>query len=129
MIRAPSSLRRPRRLAAGHAMLEVSIASALLGLVASASLGATLLAQREASSAALRQSALALAAEQLEWHASGADADAAAWQARVAAALPGGQGSIAGAPGAPRITVRWRAIGVDDPRCPGLACVVLGGGR
>ncbi len=112
---------------AGYAMLEVLIASVLLGVAASASLGATLLAQREASLAVLRQNAIALAAEQLEWAATGAEGDTAAWQARVAAALPGGEGSLAGTPGAPRVSVRWRAVGVDDTRCPGSGCVVLGG--
>jgi len=128
MIRATSVRPAVTGKAAGHALLEVCIASVLLGLVASASLGATVLAQREASLAALRRNAISLAAERLEWVAGGAEPDSAAWQARVAGALPGGEGSVAGPASAPRVTVRWRAAGIDDPRCPGSTCVVLGGG-
>lgn len=109
-------------------MFEVCVASALLALAASASLGATLLAQREATLAVLRQNAIALATEQFEWAATGADAATVAWQGRVAAALPGGEGSVAGSAANARVSVRWRAPGVVDTRCPGTTCVVLGGG-
>ncbi len=110
-------------------MLEVCIASALLAMAASSSLGATLLAQREASLAALRQNAVALANEQLEWAAAaGNDAATAAWQGRVASALPGGEGGVVASAGSVEVTVRWRVPGVSDTRCPGATCVVLGSG-
>ena len=108
-------------------MLEVCIAGALLGLVASAGLGATLVAQREASLTALRQNAVALATEPLEWAATGAPDQPEDWRARVAAALPGGEGSVSGPAAVPRVSVRWQVPGVSDVRCPGAACVVLGG--
>jgi len=110
-------------------MFEACIASALLGLVASASLGATLLAQREASLAALRQTAIALATEPLEWAATGVTDQPDQWRARVASALPGGEGSVSGSVAAPLVSVRWRAPGISDARCPGATCVVLGGSR
>ncbi len=103
-------------------MLEVCIAATLLALVASAGLGGTLLAQREATLAALRQNAIALAEERRELLASGTTDDIAGWQARVAAALPGGEGTHGGG----SVQVRWRTPGVTDGRCPGATCVVLG---
>lgn len=109
----------------GGATLEVCIASALLGLLAATGLGGATLAQREATLAAVRQSALALAEERLDLQAAGATADDAGWQARVAAALPGGQGSISADAAGVQVQVRWQAPGSSDTRCPGTTCVAL----
>ena len=114
------------RPASGHAMLEVCIATMLLGFIASAALGGSALAQREATLAALRQSAVALAEERLEWAVSSTTVDEAGWQARVAAALPSGTGSTQGAGNRTLVSVRWRAPGLIDTRCPGTTCVLLG---
>jgi type II secretory pathway pseudopilin PulG len=107
-------------------MLEVCIAATLLGLVASAALGSSAMAQRDATLAALRQNAITLAEERLESAAGSAAVDDAGWQARVAAALPGGDGAVQSAANGTIVSVRWRAPGPLDTRCPGATCVQLG---
>lgn len=113
--------------AAGHSTLEVCIASALLGLSASALLGGVTLIQRDATLAGMRHTAIALATEGLERVATGIGPGATEWQSRVASALPGGAGAQRSDASGITVEVRWRAPGVSDTRCPGLVCVVLAG--
>jgi len=125
----PAGRRSGSAVSAGTATLETCIATTLFGLIASTSLGASTLAQREATDSSLRQHALALAAERLDLLAGGLANDDAAWQGRVAAALPGGEGSLVASGNSLLVQVRWRLPGSQDARCPGTNCVALQAGR
>ncbi|MBU3694664.1 MAG: hypothetical protein FGM40_07545 [Rhodocyclaceae bacterium] len=118
----------PRAPAAGHSTLEVCVAAALLGLTASGTLGAATAAQRDATLAGMRQTAVALAEERLEALSTASGSDEAGWQARVAAALPGASARTQTSASGLTVEVRWRAPTVSDLRCPGLTCVRLHGG-
>lgn len=119
---------RPRRIRRGHSTLEVSVAAALLALQASGLLGAANRVQGEATLSSMRQTAIALAGDRLEWLTTGGGEPEAVWQERVATVLPGGQGLVRVDATGAHIEVRWRAPGTDDTRCPGTVCVVLGRG-
>jgi hypothetical protein len=114
--------RPPRK---GHSTFEIWVASALLGLTASAALGGVTAARRDATLAALRQTAITLAAERIDGLLTGTGPDEATWRQRVASSLPGGSGESRSDSRGSTVEVRWRAGSVVDSRCPGSSCVAL----
>jgi|GEM_PF-2791773 len=117
------------RLHRGFSTFEACIAMMLLGLNALLVLSAAAEARRDATLAAMRQTAIALAEERAESIAIPDGPDDASWSTRVSAALPHGIGNRSQNHDTATIEVRWRAPGVSDGRCPGLVCVALAGAR
>lgn len=113
----------------GFSTCEACVAMTLLGLNALLVLAAAAEARRDATLAAMRQTAIALAEERVEAMTVPDGPDDASWSARVSAALPDGDGSLSQNDDTTSIEVRWRAPGVSDGRCPGLVCVALDGVR
>jgi hypothetical protein len=113
----------------GFSTFEACVAMTLLGLNAMLVLAAAAEARREATLAAMRQTAVALAEERAESITIPDGPDDASWSTRVSAALPGGSGNLSQRDDVATVEVRWRAPGVSDGRCPGLVCVALDGTR
>jgi len=97
----------------------------LLGLNTSAVLGSMTAARRDATFAAMRQTALALAEQRIEALAIPDGPDEAGWLAQVSTVLPGGGGSLLVSGVGATVAVRWNAPGVADSGCPGRTCVTL----
>lgn len=105
--------------------MEVCIAAVLLGLNASAVLGSMTAARRDATLAAMRQTAIVLAEQRIEALAIADGPDESGWLAQVSAALPGGSGSLSVSGDGTTVAIRWNAPGAADSACPGRTCVTL----